>query len=58
MSKYNYTTAMNTGALNGTGAPAGTGATYNGPIVIDSQYGKPYFYQQARNVRLAVHFTF
>ncbi|MFZ1084807.1 MAG: carboxypeptidase regulatory-like domain-containing protein [Terracidiphilus sp.] len=50
MSKYDYTAAMNTGADNGT--PNG------GPITINGQYGKPYFYQQARNIRLGLHFTF
>jgi hypothetical protein len=50
MSKYDYTAAMNTGALNGTG--------YGGPIVVDSMYGKPYLYQQPRNIRFALHFTF
>jgi hypothetical protein len=50
MSKYDYTAAMNTGADNGT--------TYGGPIVVDSMYGKPYFFQQPRNIRFALHFTF
>jgi hypothetical protein len=50
LSKYDYTAAMNTGALNGT--------VYGGPIVVDSMYGKPYFYQQPRNIRFALHFTF
>jgi hypothetical protein len=50
MSKYDYTLAMNNGADNGT--PTG------GPITIDSQYGKPYEYQQPRNIRLGLHFTF
>ncbi len=50
MSKYDYTAAMNTGADNGT--------PYGGPIVVDSMYGKPYFYQQPRNIRFALHFTF
>jgi hypothetical protein len=50
MAPYNYTQAMNTGADNGT--PTG------GPITIDSQYGKPYEYQVARNVILGMHITF
>jgi hypothetical protein len=50
LGKYNYTAAMNSGAQNGN--PAG------GPITIDSWYGKPFWYQQARNIRLEVHFTF
>jgi len=49
MTAYNYTAAMNASDL---GSPAG------GPITINSQYGKPYLYQLARNVRLALHFTF
>jgi hypothetical protein len=49
MSKYDYTASMN-GPNNGT--PTG------GPITVNSQYGKPYWYQQPRNVRLALHFTF
>jgi hypothetical protein len=47
--KYDYTAAMNNGALNGTGT---------GPITIDSQYGKPYGYQVSRNAILGVHITF
>jgi hypothetical protein len=49
MSKYDYTAAMNNGAQNGTG---------NGPITISSLYGKPYEYQQPRNIRLGLHITF
>jgi hypothetical protein len=49
MSKYDYTAAMNNGAQNGQGS---------GPITVDSQYGKPYAYQQARNIRLGLHITF
>jgi hypothetical protein len=49
MSKYDYTAAMNNVAQNGTGT---------GPITVDSQYGKPYEYQQPRNIRLGLHFTF
>jgi hypothetical protein len=49
MSKYNYTAAMNNGAQNGTGT---------GPITVNSWYGKPYEYQQARNIRLGLHITF
>ncbi len=49
MSKYDYKAAMN-GPNNGT--PNG------GPITVDSMYGKPYEYQQARNIRLGLHFTF
>jgi hypothetical protein len=49
MGKYNYTTAMNDPAQNGTGL---------GPITVNSEYGKPYEYQQPRNIRLGLHLTF
>jgi len=52
MSKYDYTSYMNTGANNG------TKHTTNGPITVDSQYGKPYGYQVSRNIRLGLHVTF
>jgi len=28
------------------------------PLTINSQYGKPYLYQVARNIRLGLHITF
>ncbi|MGA3082148.1 MAG: TonB-dependent receptor, partial [Terracidiphilus sp.] len=52
LSKYDYTAAMNNnaaGTLNGTGT---------GPITVNSWYGKPYEYQQSRNIRLGLHLTF
>jgi hypothetical protein len=49
MAPYNYTQAMNNGALNGTGT---------GPITVDSWYGKPYGYQVPRNAILGLHVTF
>jgi len=49
MSKYDYVASLN-GPNNGT--PTG------GPITVNGQYGKPYWYQQPRNIRLALHFTF
>jgi hypothetical protein len=52
MNKYDYTAAMNTGSLNG------TTHTSNGPITLNSWYGKPYAYQQSRSIRLGLHFTF
>jgi hypothetical protein len=52
MSKYDYTAAMNTGVDNG------TKHTTDSAITVNSQYGMPYMYQQARNIRLALHFTF
>ncbi|HUN84919.1 MAG TPA: carboxypeptidase regulatory-like domain-containing protein [Terracidiphilus sp.] len=45
LSGYNYSAAMNSG-------PGG------GPITIDSQYGKPYEYQLARNIILGLHINF
>jgi hypothetical protein len=52
MAPYNYTAAMNTGSLNG------TTKTTDGPITLNSWYGKPYAYQQSRNVRFGLHITF
>jgi len=37
-------------------SPAGLNGT--GPITVSSQYGKPYLFQQSRNIRLQLHFTF
>jgi hypothetical protein len=47
MTKYDYLSEMNAAITNG-----------GGPLTIDSQYGKPYLYQVARNIRLGLHFTF
>lgn len=52
MSKYDYKSYMNTGVNNG------TKHTTDGPITIDSLYGRPYEYQVARNIRLGLHITF
>ena len=41
-------------ALNGANGASSTG----GPIAVSSLYGKPLAYQQPRNIRLAVRFTF
>ena len=49
MAPYNYTTAMNTGTLNG---------TKKGPITEDSLYGQPYGWQVPRNIILGAHITF
>ena len=49
MSSYNYVDA-----LNGTGAFAGV----QSPLTLASRYGLPQVFQQARNMRLAVRFTF
>lgn len=48
MRPYNYTAAMNSAGSNPTG----------GPITMNSQYGKPLYYQQPRNLRIALKFTF
>ena len=45
--KYDYLGEMNSAISNG-----------GGPLTVHSQYGKPYLYQVARNIRLGVHFTF
>jgi hypothetical protein len=54
---YNYTNA-----LNGAGAFAGTvpgsGTTVQAPLTLASRYGKPIIFQNARQLRLAVRFTF
>jgi Carboxypeptidase regulatory-like domain len=47
MHPYDYTADLNAAPTNG-----------GGPLTINSQYGKPYLYQVARNIRLGVHFTF
>ena len=41
--------------LNNSPSNTITGA---GPITINSQYGKPYFFQLSRNIRLGLRFTF
>jgi hypothetical protein len=35
-----------------------TDNSQGGPITINSQYGKPMYYQLARSIRLAAKFTF
>jgi hypothetical protein len=49
MSGYNYMDA-----LNGTGSFAGV----QSPLTAARRYGMPYLFQQARNIRLALRFTF
>jgi hypothetical protein len=49
MNPYPYATLLNSSPL---------GSYAGGPVTVDSQYNKPYLYQLARNIRLAVHFTF
>jgi hypothetical protein len=49
MNGYNYMDA-----LNGTGSFAGVQA----PLTLASRYGLPQVFQGARNMRLAVRFTF
>jgi hypothetical protein len=41
----------NTPVLTSTGAPSGI-------MTVNSQYGKPYLYQLARNIRLGINFSF
>lgn len=45
---YNVQSLLNSGSL----------FTGGGPITINSQYGKPLFYQTSRTIRLGVKFTF
>ena len=49
MNGYNYIDA-----LNGKGAFAGV----QSPLTLANRYGMPSLFQQARNIRLAVRFTF
>jgi hypothetical protein len=49
MSGYNYMDA-----LNGNGSFAGV----QNPLVLARRYGMPSLFQQARNIRLALRFTF
>jgi len=49
LAKWDYVGAMNNSPL---------GSTAGGPITVSSQYGKPYEYQLARNIRLELHYTF
>jgi hypothetical protein len=49
MNGYNYIDA-----LNGTGAFAGV----QNPLTLSRLYGMPYLFQQARNIRLSMRFTF
>jgi hypothetical protein len=52
--KYDYVGGMNSTPLGSGSGGLGGG----GPITVSSQYGKPYLYQQSRNIRLQLHFTF
>jgi hypothetical protein len=45
---YNISQALNSGSI----------FTGGGPVTINSQYGKPLFYQLARTIRFGVKFTF
>jgi len=57
MNGYNYIDA-----LNGTGAFAGnvpgTSTRIQAPLTLASRYGMPNLFQVARNLRLAIRFTF
>jgi Carboxypeptidase regulatory-like domain len=52
MTPYDWTSLLNTNSY-----PVG-GVMTNRPIVMNSQYGKPYYYQLSRNIRFGVSFTF
>jgi hypothetical protein len=47
---YNFAALMNAAPTNPVNG--------NGPLTVNSNYGQPYLYQIARNIRLAVKFTF
>jgi hypothetical protein len=51
-----YAAAMSPYSISGT---LNTGGFFtNGPVTINSQYGKPLYYQLARTIRLGIKFTF
>ncbi len=52
MSPYNVSQVLNIDNVNYTGTER------SGPITINSQYGKPLYYQQPRTIRLGAKFTF
>jgi len=52
-----YAAAMTPWSLQGN-LNSGSLFTGGGPITINSQYGKPFYYQLPRNIRLGVKFTF
>jgi hypothetical protein len=45
-------------SLNGSTIGGQPSNNLGGPITLSSEYGKPLYYQQPRNLRVAVHFTF
>jgi hypothetical protein len=47
---YNFAALMNTAPTNPVNG--------NGPLTVNSAYGKPFLYQTSRNLRLGVKFTF
>jgi hypothetical protein len=57
MKGYNYVDALNaTGAFAGT--VPGTGTKVQNALTLASRYGMPLGFQTARNLRLAIRFTF
>jgi hypothetical protein len=50
MTSYNYQDALNGSGTFGGGVQA--------PLTLASRYGLPVLFQQARNMRLAIRFTF
>jgi hypothetical protein len=57
MNGYNYIDALNgTGAFGGT--VAGSSTAVQAPLTLARRYGMPNLFQNARNIRLAIRFTF
>jgi hypothetical protein len=64
MTPYNWTALANGGGVGTQGnTPCIAGCTTSTPtnsgiLTLNSQYGKPYIYQLARNIRLGINFSF
>jgi hypothetical protein len=61
MTGYNFVALANSGTQGNTPCVAGCSTstpTTSGIMTLNSQYGKPYIYQLARNIRLGINFTF
>jgi hypothetical protein len=59
MNGYNYMDALNgTGAFAGTVNNVANGTQVQPPLTLASRYGMPNLFQAARNMRLAVRFSF
>jgi len=56
-SPYNWSSLISGSTVGNTPTPPG-GTAPSGIMTVNSQYGKPYIYQLARNIRLGINFTF